>query len=186
MAGDPSGAHVAFSFSAKGPSRRDPSGRQSGRQAFHLDRPQPGAAVLAHPHRGRLQVWRRRRAMPARFPPKRAPAIRVFLAAFRRGRTAHVEVENAAVMQMSTGYFAHRLHPQASIGNVDAPDAWLGLNTSRVVALRKRAFSAAPRGAAARTGRRRGRAHSPTDFAWLRGPKRRPPENAGARAPSPG
>ena len=58
--------------------------------------------------------------MPAFFP-RRSPDYRRFVVAFRRGRTAHVEVENAAVMQMSQDLSLAGFARKLGIGNVEDP-----------------------------------------------------------------
>ena len=104
MAGDPSGPHVAFWFSAK-----------HGAKGLHIETHQVGNPAASYPSgstttgsgcsRASSRQTTASLATTARDAgsslPERAPTIRAFLAAFTRGRTAHVEVQNAAVMQMS-------------------------------------------------------------------------------------
>ena len=100
MAGDPSGAHVAFSFSAK-------DLRVETHQVGN-----PGAKLSIWIDHSRERLFSRiLTADDCKFGDdgarcrlvftRKSPGYSLFLAAFRRGRTAHVEVENAAVMQMS-------------------------------------------------------------------------------------
>ncbi len=100
MAGDPSGAHVAFWFSAK-------DLRIETHQVGN-----PGAKLSIWIDHSRRRLFSRiLTADDCKFGDdgarcrlvftRKSPGYSLFLAAFRRGRTAHVEVENAAVMQMS-------------------------------------------------------------------------------------
>jgi hypothetical protein len=100
MAGDPSGAHVAFSFSAK----------DLRVETHQVGNPGAKLSIWIDHSRGRL-FSRILTADDCKFGDdgarcrlvftRKSPGYWLFLAAFRRGRTAHVEVENAAVMQMS-------------------------------------------------------------------------------------
>ena len=100
MAGDPSGAHVAFSFSAK--DLRVETHRVGN----------PGAKLSIWIDHSRQRLFSRILTTDdCKFGddgarcrlvfPRTSSDYSRFVAAFRRGRTAHVEVENAAVMQMS-------------------------------------------------------------------------------------
>ncbi len=100
MAGNPSGPNVAFSFHVNG---------------LRIETHQignPGAKLSIWVDRSREKLFSRiLTADDCKFGgdgaqcrlifPRSGPDYRRFAFAFRRGRTAHVEVQNAAVMQMS-------------------------------------------------------------------------------------
>jgi hypothetical protein len=100
MAGNPSGPNVAFSFDAKG---------------LRIETHQvgdPGAKLSIWIDGSRERLFSRLLTTDdCKFGgdgaqcrlvfPRSGPDYRRFVFAFRRGRTAHVEVQNAAVMQMS-------------------------------------------------------------------------------------
>jgi hypothetical protein len=104
MAGDPSGPNVAFSFGAKG-----------GVEGLRIETHQvgnPGAKLTIWVDRSRERLFSRiLTADDCKFGddgarcrlifPRRSPDYSSFVVAFKRARTAHVEVQNAAVMQMS-------------------------------------------------------------------------------------
>ena len=186
MAGDPSGRECGVLVRRRGADGFASRPIRSAIQApnFPSGSTTPAAAVFPHPHRGRLQVRRRRRAMPALFP-RSEPRLFAFsrrLQARPNGPCRGRERRGDADEQ---GYFARRLHPQASIGNVGLTSrlTWRDRRLRRSPA-RERALAPAARDGCSNRTAARARS-SPTDFAWLRGPKRRPPENAGARGPSP-
>jgi hypothetical protein len=105
MAGDPSGPNVAFAFHAKG-----------GVEGLRIETHQvgnPGAKLSIWVDRSREKLFSRiLTADDCKFGsdgarcrlifPRSSPDYSSFVLAFKRGRTAHVEVQNAAVMQMST------------------------------------------------------------------------------------
>ena len=104
MVGDPSGANVAFAFGVK---MKDEGLRIETHQVGN-----PGAKLSIWIDHSRERLFSRiLTADDCKFGddgarcrlvfPRKSPGYWLFLAAFRRGRTAHVEVENAAVMQMS-------------------------------------------------------------------------------------
>lgn len=104
MAGDPSGPNVTFSFSAEA---GVPGLRIETRQIGN-----PGAKLSIWVDRDRGRLFSRiltaddckfgdDGAQCRLFFPRSSPDYARFVAAFKRGRTAHVEVQNAAVMQMS-------------------------------------------------------------------------------------
>jgi hypothetical protein len=100
MAGDPSGAHVSFAFGAKDLRIEthqvgNPGAKlsiwvdQSGKRLFSRFLTADDCKFGDDGARCRLVF------------PEHSLDYSRFVVAFRRGRTAHVEVENAAVMQMS-------------------------------------------------------------------------------------
>jgi hypothetical protein len=100
MAGNPSGPNVAFAFDAKGLRIQT---HQVG---------DPGAKLSIWIDGSREKLFSRilttddctfggDGAQCRLIFPRSGPDYRRFVFAFRRGRTAHVEVQNAAVMQMS-------------------------------------------------------------------------------------
>jgi hypothetical protein len=105
MAGDPSGRNVTFSF-----------GAERGVAGLRIETHRvgdPGAKLSIWIDHARRQLFSRiliahdckfgdDGAQCRLFFPRTSPDYSRFLVAFKRGRTAHVEVENAAVMQMST------------------------------------------------------------------------------------
>ena len=104
MAGDPSGANVAFDF---GPKRGAEGLRVITHQVGN-----PGAKLSISIDGGREKLFSRilttddckfgdDGARCRLIFPRSSPDYRRFVFAFKRGRTAHVEVQNAAVMQMS-------------------------------------------------------------------------------------
>ena len=104
MVGDPSGANVAFAFGIK---RRDEGLRIETHQVGN-----PGAKLSIWIDGSREKLFSRilttddckfgdDGARCRLIFPRSSPDYRRFVFAFRRGRTAHVEVQNAAVMQMS-------------------------------------------------------------------------------------
>jgi hypothetical protein len=104
MAGNPSGANVAFDF---GPKRSGQGLRIETHQVGN-----PGAKLSISIDGGRQKLFSRILTTDdCKFGddgarcrltfPKSSPDYRRFVFAFRRGKTAHVEVQNAAVMQMS-------------------------------------------------------------------------------------
>ena len=112
MVGNPSGPNVAFSFDAKGL-------RVQTHQVGN-----PGAKLSIWIDGGREKLFSRilttddckfggDGAQCRLIFPRSGADYRRFVFAFRRGRTAHVEVQNAAVMQMSQDLslagFARRL-----------------------------------------------------------------------------
>jgi hypothetical protein len=104
MAGDPAGANVAFAFGVKGSS-----------EGLRIETHQvgnPGAKLSIWIDGSREKLFSRILTTgDCKFGddgarcrlvfPRSSPDYRRFVFAFRRGRTAHVEVQNAAVMQMS-------------------------------------------------------------------------------------
>jgi hypothetical protein len=104
MAGDPSGANVAFIFGAKG------EGEGLRIETHQVGNPGAKLSIWIDGSRERL-FSRILTTEDCKFGddgarcrlvfPRSSPDYRHFVFAFRRGRTAHVEVENAAVMQMS-------------------------------------------------------------------------------------
>jgi hypothetical protein len=103
MAGDPSGPNVAFSFGGKG---------IEGLRIITHQVGNPGAKLSIWIDRGRERLFSRilttedcnygdAGARCQLIFPRASPEYWRFVTAFRRGRTAHVEVQNAAVMQMS-------------------------------------------------------------------------------------
>ncbi len=104
MAGDPSGANVAFAFGVKG-----------GAEGLRIETHQvgnPGAKLSIWIDGSREKLFSRilttddckfgdDGARCRLIFPRSSPDYRRFVFSFRRGRTAHVEVQNAAVMQMS-------------------------------------------------------------------------------------
>ncbi len=100
MAGDPSGPNVAFGFGAKG---------------LRIETHQvgnPGAKLSIWVDHSRERLFSRiLTADDCKFGddgarcrlvfPRRSPDYSRFVVAFKRGGTAHVEVQNAAVMEMS-------------------------------------------------------------------------------------
>ena len=100
MAGDPSGADVAFAFGVKG------SGEGLRIETHQVDNPGAKLSIWIDGSRERLfsRILTTDDCKFARCRltfPRSSPDYRRFVFAFRRGRTAHVEVQNAAVMQMS-------------------------------------------------------------------------------------
>ena len=104
MAGDPSGANVAFAFGVKG------SGERLRIETHQVGN--PGAKLSIWIDGGREKLFSRilttddckfggDGAQCRLIFPRSGSDYRRFVFAFRRGRTAHVEVQNAAVMQMS-------------------------------------------------------------------------------------
>jgi hypothetical protein len=100
MAGNPSGPNVAFSFDAK----------ELRVQTHQVGN--PGAKLSIWIDGSREKLFSRilttddckfggDGAQCRLIFPRSGPDYRRFVFAFRRGRTAHVEVQNAAVMQMS-------------------------------------------------------------------------------------
>ena len=81
---------------------------------------------------GRLQVRGRRRAMPARFPPKR-PRLSAFCLRLQTRQNGPCRGPERSRDADEPGSFVGRLRPQAWIGNVDDPDAlaWLETVTRR-------------------------------------------------------
>ncbi len=105
MAGDHSGANVTFDFG--------PKGSREGLSVETHRVGNPGALLTISIDRGREKLFSRvLTADDCKFGddgarcrlvfPRMSPDYRRFVFAFKRGGTAHVEVENAAVMQMST------------------------------------------------------------------------------------
>lgn len=103
MAGDPSGPNVAFSFGAKGVEGLRIVTHQVGN---------PGAKLSIWIDRSRERLFSRilttedckygdDGARCQLIFPRTGSDYSRFIFAFRRGRTAHVEVQNAGVMQMS-------------------------------------------------------------------------------------
>ena len=103
MAGDSSGPNVAFSFDAQGVEGLRIITHQVGNS---------GAKLSIWIDRGRERLFSRilttedckygdDGARCQLIFPRASPEYWRFVTAFRRGRTAHVEVQNAAVMQMS-------------------------------------------------------------------------------------
>ena len=103
MAGDPSGPNVAFSFGGKG---------VEGLRIITHQVGNPGAKLSIWIDRSRERLFSRilttedckfggDGAQCRLIFPRTSPDYSRFVVAFRRGRTAHVEVQNAAVMQMS-------------------------------------------------------------------------------------
>jgi hypothetical protein len=104
MAGNPSGPNVAFSFGAK-----------EGAERLRIETHQvgnPGAKLSIWVDRSRERLFSRiLTADDCKFGddgarcrlifPRGGPDYSRFVVAFKRGRTVHVEVQNAAVMQMS-------------------------------------------------------------------------------------
>jgi hypothetical protein len=104
MAGDPSGANVAFAFGIK---MRNEGLRIETHQVGN-----PGAKLSIWIDGSREKLFSRilttddckfgdDGARCRLIFPRSSPDYRHFVVAFKRGRTAHVEVQNAAVMQMS-------------------------------------------------------------------------------------
>ena len=104
MAGDPSGANVVFSFNADGRTREL-------RIETHLVG-NPGAKLSIWVDHSKLKLFSRvlttsdckygdGGAKCRIVIDRKKPDYRRFAVAFKRGRTAHIEVENAGVMQMS-------------------------------------------------------------------------------------
>jgi hypothetical protein len=102
MAGDPSGPNVAFSFGVKG----------EGLGIITHQVGNPGAKLSIWIDRSRERLFSRilttedckygdDGARCRLIFPRTSPGYWRFVTAFRRGGTAHVEVQNAAVMQMS-------------------------------------------------------------------------------------
>ncbi len=105
MAGDPSGRNVTFSFGVRG-------GVDGLRVETHRVG-NPGAKLSIWIDHARERLFSRiltaddckfgdDGAQCRLFFPRTSHDYSRFLVAFKRGRTAHVEVQNAAVMQMST------------------------------------------------------------------------------------
>jgi hypothetical protein len=103
MAGNPSGPNVAFSFGAQG---------VEGLRIITHQVGNPGAKLSIWIDRSRQRLFSRilttedckygdDGAQCRLIFPRTSPDYWRFVTAFRRGRTAHVEVQNAAVMQMS-------------------------------------------------------------------------------------
>ena len=103
MAGDSSGRNVAFSFDAKG---------VEGLRIITHQVGNPGAKLSIWIDRGRERLFSRilttedckygdDGARCQLIFSRASPEYWRFVTAFRRGRTAHVEVQNAGVMQMS-------------------------------------------------------------------------------------
>jgi hypothetical protein len=104
MVGDPSGANVAFAFGIKGSA-----------EGLRIETHQvgnPGAKLSIWIDGSRERLFSRiLTSDDCKFGDdgarcrltflRSSPDYRRFVFAFRRGRTAHVEVQNAAVMQMS-------------------------------------------------------------------------------------
>jgi hypothetical protein len=116
MAGDPSGANVAFAFGVK---MKDEGLRIETHQVGN-----PGAKLSIWIDGSREKLFSRilttddckfgNDGAQCRLTfPRASSDYRRFVFAFRRGRTAHVEVQNAAVMQMSQDLslagFTHKL-----------------------------------------------------------------------------
>lgn len=105
MAGDPSGRNVTLSF-----------GADRGVDGLRIETHRignPGAKLSIWIDHAKARLFSRiltaedckfgdDGAQCRLFFPRASPDYSRFLVAFKRGRTAHVEVENAAVMQMST------------------------------------------------------------------------------------
>ena len=105
MAGNPSGRNVTFSFGSEG-----------GADGLRIETHQvgnPGAKLSIWIDHARERLFSRilttddckfgdDGAQCRLFFPRASHDYSGFLVAFRRGRTAHIEVQNAAVMQMST------------------------------------------------------------------------------------
>jgi hypothetical protein len=122
MAGDPSGRNVTFSF-----------GTQDGVSGLRVETHRvgnPGAKLSIWIDHSRERLFSRiltaedckfgdNGAQCRLFFPRTSPDYSRFLIAFRRGRIAHVEVQNAAVMQMSTDIslsgFTRKLRSVSSI-----------------------------------------------------------------------
>jgi hypothetical protein len=104
MVGDPSGANVAFTFDVRG------SGEGLRIETHQVGNPGAKLSVWIDGSREKL-FSRILTTDDCKFGddgarcrlmfPRNSPDYRRFAFAFRRGRVAHVEVQNAAVMQMS-------------------------------------------------------------------------------------